>query len=197
MKKKTIFISIAICTILVCLVTCILTGIINIPGINSVDDETDIERIKRVLETTRPTEIFILGSEIEFELNLNNKMITSLNSESIKTDKDYTVVIINDLDGSVSLTDEEISFSKELINKDGYYLMYLGSKYTTTWEKEGEPIAEVDGNLSYSYYSIFGKPKRIIGYWEQADKDILKENPYFLGHILMYAMEDWLLAYEK
>ena len=82
------------------------------------------------------------------------------------------------------------------MNKNGYCIIYLGEKYSETWDRTEQGIANLSGNLSYVYYSWDGQPVRNIGNWLQSDNDELEKYPYLLGQALMYCIEDYLLSGE-
>lgn len=124
MKNKMKIIIITMVAIVAVMIVCLVTGIIKIPGLFiSNDDENDLSKIKKVMETTRPTEVFILGEDIKFS-------------------EDISVQTID------KFSEEEITYAEELINTNGYYVIYLGEKYATTWDDTRNAIAdEPTGNL--------------------------------------------------
>lgn len=101
----------------------------------------DIDRISKILTTTRKTDIFIVGKEIDFNNKVSTTNIDEVTASTINGSGDYKVIIVNDLDDKVNLSDDEIGFLDELISKDGYMLIYLGGKYSTTWDDPSYGIA--------------------------------------------------------
>lgn len=194
-KNKIITLSIILIVVAGIVGICFLIGIFKIPKLNN-NEESDMDRMKKIMETTRPTDVFVLGKEILFETEIKVNNISKLAEEQIKSNKDYKVVIINDLDSAVNLSDEEIEYARELMNKNGYCIIYLGEKYSSTWDRSEQGIANLSGNLSYVYYSWDGQPTRNIGNWLQSDNDELEKYPYMLGQALMYSIEDYLLSGE-
>lgn len=194
-KNKIIILSIILILVVGIVGICFLLGIFKLPMLGN-NEESDIDRMKKIMETTRPTDVFVLGKEILFETEIKINNISELSEKQIKTDKDYKIVIINDLDNMVNLSDEEIKYASELMNKNGYCIIYLGEKYSETWDRTEQGIANLSGNLSYVYYSWDGQPVRNIGNWLQSDNDELEKYPYLLGQALMYCIEDYLLSGE-
>lgn len=194
-KNKIITLSIILIVAVSIVGICFLIGIFKIPKLNN-NEESDMDRMKKIMETTRPTDVFVLGKEILFETEIKVNNISKLSEEQIKSNKDYKVVIINDLDSAVNLSDEEIEYASELMNKNGYCIIYLGEKYSSTWDRPEQGIANLSENLSYVYYSWDGQPTRNIGNWLQSDNDELEKYPYMLGQALMYSIEDYLLSGE-
>ena len=71
-------------------------------------------------------------------------------------------------------------------------VIYLGTKYSSTWDDDSYGIANVDGNLCYIYYSWDGVPTRNIGAWNITDQENLDEYPLSLGEALLYSIEGYL-----
>lgn len=201
MKKKIIISVIVLVVVAICVLAYgYISGTRELPEFIkeqvSDDNETDMDRIKKIMETTRPTQVMVLGDEIKFENEIDIKKIDGLTESEIESEKDYVIVLINDLYDNVTLSDEEVEFAKELINKDGYCIIYLGEKYSTVLDKTDEGIAEIEGNLCFMYYSWQGMPSRNVGSWLQSDQDDLEKYPFMLGQALMYCMEMYLTAGE-
>lgn len=199
MKKRIVIKLVTVIAILSCIVIVgIVIGFIKVPFLvdENNSDETDMDRISRVMKTTRPTDIFILGEEILFEVDVNINQISKISKEEISTDKSYKVIIINDLNDSITLSTEEIEAARELINKNGYFLIYLGEKYSTTWDKTDEGIANLNGNLCFAYCSWDGQARRNIGSWLKSDQEEIEEYPYSLGQALLYCIEEFLMSGE-
>lgn len=172
MKNKMKIIIITMVAIVAVMIVCLVTGIIKIPGLFiSNDDENDLSKIKKVMETTRPTEVFILGKDIKFS-------------------EDISVQTID------KFSEEEITYAEELINTNGYYVIYLGEKYATTWDDTQNAIADVSGNLCFSYYSWYGENTRNIGAWREGNQEELTKYPYMLGDIMLYSIEEYLMSGE-
>lgn len=78
----------------------------------------------------------------------------------------------------------------------GNLFIYLGDKYSTTWDLKNETLADVKGNLSFAYYSWDGEPKRVIGYWNDEDQSEIDKYPNSLGQSLLYCIEEYLQSGE-
>lgn len=153
---------------------------------------SDIDRISKELLSTRPTDLFIRGEKIDFNDKVSSNYIDEITMSTITGSKDYTVIIINDLNDTVKLGDEEINLVSDIINQNNYMLIYLGEKYSTTWDDTSNGIASVEDNLCYIYYSWDGVPKRNIGAWNATDQENLSKYPLSLGETLLYSIEEYL-----
>lgn len=163
-------------------------------GVSKGNDNelSDIDRISKILTTTRKTDIFIKGEKINFNDKVSTKQIDKITMSEINEKNDYTVIIINDLDDNIQLLEDEIALLKGLICKNNYMLIYLGEKYSTTWDDTSYGIANVKGNLCYIYYSWDGIPTRNIGAWNISDQETIQEYPLLLGETLLYSIEEYL-----
>lgn len=196
MQKRKIFytVIIAITLIILIIVLGMIIGIIKAPDFLKSDDNEldDMERLKIVFEKSIPTDIVILGDDIKFECDLEHRTITDLNIDSLKHEKKYQVIILNDLDDSITLSEENISLLSDLIAEDGTLLIYLGEKYSKTFDDPSQYIADVEDNLYFSYYLGSQGPQRCIGNWCASDQEQSQTYPYMLGQTIMYAIESYL-----
>ncbi len=158
----------------------------------SDEKEIDVDRISKMLSTTRKTDIFVAGEEINFNNKVNTISIDEVTMDKINGTGDYKVIILNDLNNMVELTENEINLLTELIHTDNYMLIYLGEKYSTTWDNTSYGIANVEGNLCYSYYSWGGVPYRNVGAWTLIDQEASKDYPLMLGETLLLSIEAYL-----
>ncbi len=152
----------------------------------------DVDRISKMLTTTRKTDIFLVGSDIDFNNKVSIKKIDTVAASEIIGSGDYKVIIVNDLNDEVVLSEDEIALLRDLIGRNNYMLIYLGEKYSTTWDDTSLGIADVKGNLCYIYYSWDGVPTRNVGVWSEADQEASKEYPLVLGESLLLSIEEYL-----
>lgn len=153
---------------------------------------TDLERISKVLSTTKPTALFVRGGTVDFNGLVETSSISSIELSEINCEKEYRVIIINDLNDGVYLSDEEIECVKKLISEDNNMLVYLGRKYAATWDDPSTEIANIEGNLCYIYYSWAGHAYRDVGAWRENDQDAVVQYPYMLGETILYSIESYL-----
>lgn len=153
---------------------------------------SDIDRISKVLSTTRKTDIFVRGAEVDFNDKVSSTIVDEISKSKISGSGDYKVIIVNDLDDEIELSGNEIDVLTELISKNNYMLIYLGEKYSTTWDDTSYGVANIEGNLCYIYYSWDGIPTRNIGAWNETDQETLGKYPFSLGETLLYSIEAYL-----
>lgn len=191
-KKTNKTKSVCLIVLLVIVLAVVSFGIVRNINFKKDNEMTDLERISKVLSTTKPTSVFVRGDIVDFSGYCEGISINQISLDTIESDKEYTVIVINDLNDNVSLSDDEIKLTKELIGQNNIMLAYLGKKYSTTWDDPTKGIASIEGNLCYIYYSWDGVPSRNIGMWTQSDQDLLSQYPFSLGESLLYAIEEYL-----
>lgn len=186
---KTVFIAIGVIAAIVIATICI--G--NIKSNKNNEPLSDIERISKMLTTTRKTDIFILGDEIDFNDNIKTTSIDKVSEAEIDGSGDYKVIILNDLNNNIKLSDDEICLLKDYISTNNYMLIYLGEKYSATFDDESQDgIANVENNLAYIYYSWDSIPTRNVGAWTKAEQEELTKYPGLLEEALLYSIETYL-----
>ncbi len=157
-------------------------------------EPTDIERISTIIQKEHPTELILLGEDITFETGIPVRKISCVTDDLLKrgTNYEHTFFIINDLKDDVQLTEEEIDLLAEKISQPNFCLVYLGTKYNSSWNEPNEHITNLDGNLSWRYYQLDGQLRRYIGGWTQDDQNVSKEYPYMLSNSLLYEIDAYL-----
>lgn len=201
MKKKIIISLVIVVAAMVAYGIFGVLGIVPLPKFiteilsHSNENLTDMERIPIIIQEEHPTELILLGEDISFEVNVPVRKITDITEDSLKRSEgyDHTFFIINDLNGTVQLTEEDIAFLAEQISHPNFCLSYFGTKYSSAWDDPNQYIASLDGNLSWRYYQLDRQPRRYIGAWTVNEQMMLKEYPYMLGNVLLYEIEAYLL----
>ena len=136
----------------------------------------------------------ILGDDIAFSTDVPSRRIETLSAKELeqRANCKYTILIINDLSGSVELSAESQEFLAKCISEDAFCLIYLGEKYSNIWDDPTELIATIEGNLFFMYYSVNGEIYRNVGSWKVQDQEQAEKYPYSLGETLMYSFEYYL-----
>ncbi len=197
-KKVCLLILIVMLVIAFIYVCGFLLGIFHIPSFmaNLFIDETtenDIQKAARVIQENFDTDIVICGEEIKFKEEVVLSYVDEITNELVENEGQYKVIVINDLDSSVRLSDSEQLLLHDFIKEEGNVLIYLGVQYKECFDEEDMPIANSDDNLAYMYYTLEGYPRRVIGVWTQEEQDMLAEYPYILGNSILYAIEDYII----
>ena len=93
--------------------------------------------------------------------NLKARRVNALNDQglalSLHSDKAYHVIILDDLDGSLVLTDQDIQKLKELLTKEHFKIVYLGERHYNQLVQGGllsQGMNHKEGTKSYlTFYS--------------------------------------------
>lgn len=199
-SKKKIIISIVIVVISIVVVFMLawrgspLFKFISSVVASNDDEMTDIERIVKVITETKPTDIIIFGEDIEFPAEISYRTVSYIDETTIESNDAYmyTILIVNDSNNTVLLSDKEQLCIEEAVSKEGFCLIYLGQKYSTRWDNEETPIVTIDGNMQFTYYTLDGTLCRRIGMWLVQDQAELDTYPQMLGDTLMHCFDLYL-----
>lgn len=159
------------------------------------NDMTDIERIKLMLKNTYPTDILVMGDAIPFGDDVSYRKVDRITEEALQKNENcsYTFVFINDLNTSVQLTEDEINLLADKISTEDFCLVYLGETYAAAWDLPDQPIATVEGNLGYRYFTVRGLPRRSMGAWCEEEQELYETYPDIFPQAMLYEIEAYLL----
>ena len=83
-------------------------------AIDGTNDEDDTyEQVIKASKSTYPTDIFVYGEDCRFRDTVEYTQITALTDEQLKSDKAFRVIIINDLNGQISLSKSDLEIIKK------------------------------------------------------------------------------------
>ena len=106
----------------------------------SSDDETkdSYDLAIDVITSEIPTTIFIYGEELELRDNVQYKRITEISEDSLVSENEFSVLILSDLQGTLSVTDEEYQIIKNKLDEEAEFsFYYLGEKEFKNIEDAG------------------------------------------------------------
>ncbi len=201
MKKKKIIVSIAITIIVASLIYLFLAinGVVPMISLRDLFGSDDnelvgLEKIKEIISTTHPTDIVVIGDDISFSVEVETRKIEKIDNSTLQRRDgcEYTVVVVNDLDNKVQLTEDEQELLRKNLKEYGFCLIYLGEKYSSTWNSEDELPVYIKGNLFYGYYSVSGVQSGTVGAWMAEDQEQLETYPNSLGETILYFIESFL-----
>lgn len=166
-KQKNRIVSIAIGIIILLLI--ILIGVI-ICGTNDDEDSLNSAQhdIKLVTELY-PTKFIVYGSEIDFSSSISVEYIDEICDDNLVMDNDYvyTMIIINDIDNNVNLSDDDWKLIYGYVESDDRYnLMYLGNSDFEQIGRLGilsDMTAFAEGDLSVGFVHEAGQLITVFG----------------------------------
>ena len=125
--KKTLGISLGIILALALMLLLIVffTHRDNDEGLASVDKEL------KIVTQSYPTQFVVYGEVMDFDPLVSVKYIKEINQETLTKGEEYVygLIIVNDLNGEVDLSDDEWRVISDLVQSNKYYnLFYLGNE---------------------------------------------------------------------
>lgn len=190
-KKAGIIVGVIIAACIIITVVLMLIGIIPAPSfLKGSNDGNSLDTALKIIND-HPTNVMILGDDIQFPDEFKYTKISKLDEDSLsKADAyQYYFLIINDLDNSVYLSDEEIDLIWDYIYNQHYSFIYLGEKYLSKWDNS-QYIIDTEGSQCVAYQSEGGSVIRVTGLWGEEENEIYKEYQNLLGDMIIYQIED-------
>lgn len=152
-------------------------------GNDTYDDNIEI------LNEIHPVKILVYGEELYFRDTLKYEKITSISAEVLELDEnayERVVLVINDLNGTVELTEADYETIGTVLKKGGLDFYYYGtSKFDKIREHElcnSEPAEDAVSMTSALYYK---RMANFNGLWTEHDNEIGKRNKENQGMILV------------
>ncbi len=151
----------------------------------------------QILTENFSTDIVLYGEPLEFRKNVVYRYIDVLSDETLTTDKEYEFIIINDLDGTTELTEEDIEILKKHVLKGKANLYYLGTQRYNVLKTNGFTIFDRDlGEWGFTCEHLFGELVYGGGLWSSYDEkqsgELKKEN---LCTVILMNMVHYLKDY--
>lgn len=191
----TLFLGLGIVLVIfIILISLITAGFIPSPSfLKRADSDNDTlgKAIKIIYD--HHTDVMLLGDDIIFQRDFKAREITEVSDEALKRDSSYkySVLVINDLQNNVHLTQDSIEMIRDYIYNKHYTVFYLGDKYHSTWN-DTQFIAYVDRSRSVVFQNENGKVVRITGLWGKREAEMMQEYPNILGDVIIYQIEDFI-----
>lgn len=183
-NKKNIAIAISVIVILIGIGVVIYTNIKFKP-----ENDSFSKQMSETLKTTYPTTIYIYGEDIQFEYPVNKVNLEKVDGFLNSGSSDYNMIIINDLNNTVELSDADIEYVYKFIHCEHNYLLCLGKKYNDTWKPEDILDTTMQGNLSQGYYYDGRKLQGMIGIVLESDMSMINDDPCKLGECVFTALD--------
>ncbi len=144
------------------------------------------EAIEVISEKTS-NDIFLIGQDIEFRKGISYKKIEKISEETLKTEKKKSFIVINDLDGTCPVAEEDFRFLKKKADTDlAVNLIYLGTDKLEMIQKMGFPdVFSVEGDMSYGYVLYEGERISYNGIWTKEEEQYLEKNKELLGQSIV------------
>ena len=146
---------------------------------------TPYEKDIIILNEKHPSDIMLYGEDISFKDTLNYRKISEISEEELDGDGNwqYHFIIMNDLNGSVALTQEEANLIMSYINEKHYTFFYIGSRHEDIFLESGILERPLGSNCrgfrtGYTYGWVLNCGSQFI---DKQDASEYKTNPEALG----------------
>ena len=176
-------------------------------------DLSTLDQIVLAMNNTHKTDVFVLGPDCHFRKDVAVKNIDSITETSVApgADSEFHLIVINDMNGDISLSEEEYLTINKLVVEGDYALFYVGDSLTINkLVVEGDyalfyvgdslnnefashnitKCAFEPGHYSFSLRHYRGTIIQSSGDWVEESILIYEENPEILGEIILYFVYD-------
>ena len=189
-KKSNILLRILITLALVGLFS---IGVMFIFGLGPfMPEDEDMSADVKIVTENYKTEIIIYGDEIPFDEACYVRYIDKITKENLTSDDSfvYTVLVINDLNGNVELTDENMENIHSYVYDDKKDFFYLGKDDVDKIVQADIFHHELNGkNMSLGVVYEGGFNTEVLGTWDVVLNDIyLTKNEMLLSECLLGAI---------
>lgn len=114
-----------------CLIGCLIVLVVGVIVVVNFSDENNItsstSESELYITDVIPTEIFVYGDELTFSSDVYMDQIDEISEDSIMSNWKYNFIILNDPNGNMSLSDEEMDLLNTYVVEKYYNIIYLGS----------------------------------------------------------------------
>ena len=157
------------------------------------------ERIARMIQDTHPTDLMIYGDDVLFEMQTPARRLNEFTEDTLQKQNgcECSFLVINDLSGTVQLSESDIRLLDTQLRAMPFCLMYLGDQYGNAWGDPNEYTISIPGNRCYQYNMEYGKLCREVGAWREQQEEAYKQNPYLLGDVILYQIEEFVSSLEQ
>lgn len=172
MGRKTI-ISISLIAAVACYAFLVAAQVLPMPFGNKKTPSSAEEDAQIIYENRMDAMLY--GADIDLNTEMVKfRKLSSISAETIKRpeDRKFSYLVINDLDGSIILTDEEIQCINDYIQVPGAAVLYFGRKYLNAWDQpDCGPSAKVENmiEIAVEYTNEKGRIIRGNGMWTEED----------------------------
>ena len=181
--------------ILIIILLCAIIGIVlyaNLSGDNSEPEEVS-EDVKLLTESYK-TEFIIYGSELNFDNVCYARHIEEITKENLTSAPEYVykVLVINNMDETVTFTEDMVNIIKEEMNNNRLSVYYTGVDSTPYVQSGIESGFSLGGRKDYILmgmtheFSKATKPTSFVCHWEDfIYEDYKKGNHKYLVDLII------------
>lgn len=173
----------------------IVVAVILFKNANNSKEMDSYDKYINAAINTHPVEIFVFGKDCSFRDTVEYKTIIDFDSDNLYSDKEYKLIIVNDIDGNISLSDEEYSTIHDYIFDKHYAFLYIGTNLLQEFVKHDFIMDNFEkGDCSFGIRPIDEGMVAEIGTWDMeaqgyydnGNKELLGECIFvsFIAHLI-------------
>lgn len=130
--------------------------------------------------------LFYGEDDIPFHKDMEYTKIQLLDKETLMYDNNYIYLLINDLNGKLNVTEEQIQFLLNYANKNtNFNFYYIGTSAFPYLKSNLTDFSLDDTNKSFGYIIYSGDRLQDYGLWKNNDNEHYKNNPALLGESII------------
>ena len=157
----------------------------------STDDIGDsYDQDIRVINESHPVKIILYGEPIYFRKEVKYYSVDHLSNDILSTsgsEYERVVLVVNDLNGTVTLSQEDLVIISGAVNDGSIDLYYLGKnnreKLINSGIRGGSAV--IDGELSLVRAMSENRMINFIGFWTENEDIISRSNEELLGECII------------
>ena len=193
MKKKLILTISIILLVLVILLVFRFTALNELFSGDAEDGMDDYDKRIEVFNNVYPTDIVIYGEDIPFREALITRKITEITEESLETEKKFQIVVISDLDGTATVTKEELELLLSYLKQGKCDVYFLGVELFDDMVSAGFSDEMLDENdLAAGFFLEDNVIWTSSGIWTVSDRQESNDNRILFSQILVAVWADRL-----
>jgi hypothetical protein len=152
------------------------------------DDGTpdDYDKNIIILDDNISTDIILYGEMIPFRSELEYREVHQVSTTTLNTDAVYQIIILSDLNGGLSISDEELQIIKEKVFENKLDFYYLGRKELSRLQEMGF-FSTKRQETELCLAIVYSKNEMIYynGIWNSSDVQKTKDDRATLGMLLV------------
>lgn len=153
----------------------------------SQSEEEDTYDINiKIVNESHPTDIILYGESINFRDELIYRETKYIDEDIFNSNKENRLIIINDLDGQVDLSDAEWSIIKENTIDGTWDFYYLGTDKLEKLKNLGFYNEErLENDLCLAIANYYDNKSTFNGIWTKEQEDMFGNEDEQLGMVLV------------
>lgn len=161
------------------------------------ENENDYSEEVSYLNDEVDFKMYLYGEDINFPKELHYEKIADVDMEKINLDADYVYLIINDLNGTTDLKENDIKEIMALTEqKKNFNFFYIGKEKLKLFQKYKDDIDFQDTDWSLGEIIWEGDRLNYFGVWTEDDNQYLEKNPNSLYQSILESIKQCIESNE-